>query len=261
MLSAIIDTGINIYEMANNLFGEKKIVEINNGGELFMTKDLLQEIGCELGDKTRGTLLETLINCFIDNPIDFGKNIAELMKQTKSIPDMILWNNFYLFLKDGNFDYDILRKLSERLEESGNQQEVATCIVYAINRVDDPRKAKYISWLTLSLINQQIEIDNYFRLIKSVENLVYADLIYLAENVENVRVDLECSKIDDFFANGLIYNVDGGYAYADKAYDLIEFGIRRGHRIRRPSQKSERQILAITTDEDIAALFNEQIDN
>lgn len=223
-----------------------------------MTKDLLQEIGYELGDKTRGTLLETLINCFINNPIDFGKNIAELMKQTKSIPDMILWNNFYLFLKDGNFDYDILRKLSERLEESGNQQEVATCIVYAINRVDDPRKAKYISWLTLSLINQQIEIDNYFRLIKSVENLVYADLIFLAENVENVRVDLECLKIDDFFANGLIYNVDGGYAYTDKAYDLVEHGIRRGHNIRRPIKKPDRQILTVATNDDVTEIMNKK---
>lgn len=65
-----------------------------------MNKDLLQEIGNELKDKTQGTLLEALINCFIKNPVDFGKNIIELMHQTKSIPDMILWNNFYLFLQE-----------------------------------------------------------------------------------------------------------------------------------------------------------------
>lgn len=220
-----------------------------------MNKDLLQEIGNELKDKTQGTLLEALINCFIKNPVDFGKNIIELMHQTKSIPDMILWNNFYLFLQEGNFDYDILRKLAVRLEESGNKQENATCIVYTINRVDDPRKAKFISWLTLSLINNEIDFDNYFRLVKTVENLVYADLIYISENVEKVTIDSGNIHIDDFLANGLIYSIDGGFAYTDKSYDLVEYGIQRGHNVRRPRKKQERQILAITTDEEIEAMF------
>lgn len=220
-----------------------------------MNKDLLQEIGNELKDKTQGTLLEALINCFIKNPVDFGKNIIELMHQTKSIPDMILWNNFYLFLQEGNFDYDILRKLAVRLGESGNKQENAACIVYTINRVDDPRKAKFISWLTLSLINNEIDFDNYFRLVKTVENLVYADLIYISENVEKVMIDSDNIHIDDFLANGLIYSIDGGFAYTDKSYDLVEYGIQRGHNVRRPRKKPERQILAITTDEEIEAMF------
>ncbi len=168
-----------------------------------MNKDLLQEIGSELKNNTKGTLLEALINCFVQNPVDFGKNIIELMHQTKSIPDMILWNNFYLFLQEGNFDYDVLRKLATRLEEGGNKQENATCIVYTINRIDDPRKAKFISWLTLSVINSEIDFDNFFRLIKAIDNLVYADLMYLSENVENVTIDSDNSHIDDFLANGI----------------------------------------------------------
>ena len=138
-----------------------------------MGKNLLQEVGKELMGKCERTLLEGLINCFIDNPIDFTKNLIELIHQTKSIPDMILWNNFYLFLQDGNFYYDILRRFAERLEESGNKQENATNIVYAINRIDDQRKAKYLSWLTLSLINNDIDFDDYFRLIKAVEKFDY----------------------------------------------------------------------------------------
>lgn len=224
-----------------------------------MNKNLLQEIGTELKDKTKETLLEALINCFIQNPVDFGKNVIELMHQTKSIPDMILWNNLYLFLQEGNFDYDILRKLADRLEESGNKQENAACIVYTVNRIDDPRKAKYISWLTLSVIDhdidQDIDFDKYFRLIKTIENLVYADLIYLSENVENVLIDLDSPHIDDFLANGLIYSIDGGFAYADKAYDLVEYGIKRGHSIRRPKKKPERQVLQMDTDVD--AIINE----
>lgn len=222
-----------------------------------MNKDLLQEIGAELKDKTKITLLEALINCFVQNPVDFGKNIIELMHQTKSISDMILWNNFYLFLQEGNFDYDILRKLAVKLEESGNKQENAACIVYTLNRIDDSRKAKYISWLTLSVIDKDFEFDMYFRLIKVIENLVYSDLIYLSENVENVIIDSSDAHIDDFLANGLIYSIDGGFAYTDKSYDLVEYGIRRGHSIRRPKEKPERQVLAVTTKDDIDEVFNE----
>lgn len=216
-----------------------------------MNRDLLQEIGTELKNNTKNTLLEALINCFIQNPVDFGKNIIEILHQTKSIPDMILWNNFYLFLQEGNFDYDVLRKLAVKLEESGNKKENATSIVYTVNRIDDPRKAKYISWLTLSVINNDMDFDKYFRLVKTIENFVYADLIYLSKNVENVTMDSSDSHVDDFLANGMIYTIDGGFAYTDKAYDLVEYAIKRGHSVRRPKEKPERQIIEIATDEDI----------
>ena len=216
-----------------------------------MNKDLLQEIGTELKNNTKTTLLEVLINCFVQDSVDFGKNIIELLHQTKSIPHMILWNNFYLFLQEGKFNYDVLRKLAVKLEESGNKIENATSIVYTINRIDDPRKAKYISWLTLSVIDNDMEFDKYFRLVKAVENFVYADLVYLSENVENVTIDSNNSHIDDFLANGMIYRIDGGFAYTDKAYDLVEYGIMRGHSVRRPEEKPERQILEMATDEDV----------
>lgn len=222
-----------------------------------MNKDLLQEIGTELKNNSKGTFLEALINCFVQNPVDFGKNVIELMHQTKSIPDMILWNNLYLFLQEGNFDYDLLRKLAVKLEESGNKQENAACIVYTVNRIDDPRKARFISWLTLSIINEKIDFDNYFRLIKVIENLVYTDLMYLSENVENVLIASNDVHIDDFLANGLIYSVDGGFAYTDKSYDLVEHGIRRGHSIRRPQKKPVRQVFAVETEDiDFNGLLN-----
>lgn len=88
-------------------------------------------------------------------------------------------------------------------------------------------------------------------MIKAIDNLVYAYLIYLSENVENVLIDANYPHIDDLLANVLIYSIDDGFAYADKSYDLVEYGIRRGHSIRRPKDKPERQVLARDTDEDI----------
>lgn len=213
-----------------------------------MTKDLLKEVGNELYEGTKETLFEALANCLLEEPLEFVKNIKELVKKTKSIPDTIFWSNFYLFLQKGNFNYDILRKLAARLEESGNKKENANRIIYAINRIDDSRKAKFISWLTLSVIHREIEFDNYFRLIKKVDNLVYEDLMYLSEQVENQKIDSEDTHIDEFLANGLIYRITGGFAYSVQAYDLIKYGIRRGNTVRYPEKMQERQIMETLVD-------------
>lgn len=52
--------------------------------------------------------------------------------------------------------------------------------------------------------------------------------------------------------------MDGGYAYTDKAYDLVEHGIRRGHNIRRPIKKPNRQILTVLTNDDITEIMNKK---
>lgn len=103
------------------------------------------------------------------------------------------------------------------------------------------------TWLTLSLINRAIEFDDYFRLIKAVENLICADLEYLVDEIVNIKINVQDIHIDDLLANGLVYNVDGGFAITDKAYDLVEYGIHRGHDVRRPKEKLERQIISVIT--------------
>lgn len=198
-----------------------------------------------------------IIEClhFIGNPEEFGEKVIALIKEARSIPDMILWTNLYYFLQEGDFDYGQLRKLSAKLEESGNRHDNAAHIVYTINKIDDPKKAGIISRLTQSVINSQIDLALYFRLIKAVDNMIYSDMQYLSENVEKTMIDSEDEHIDDFLANGLIYSIDGGFAYTDKSYDLVEYGISRGKSIRRPSQKPDRQILSVMPDADIDAMF------
>lgn len=57
-----------------------------------MNKDLLQEIGTELKNNTKTTLLEVLINCFVQDSVDFGKNIIEtLFNSIKSLMKSMKW--------------------------------------------------------------------------------------------------------------------------------------------------------------------------
>ena len=46
----------------------------------------------------------------------------------------------------------------------------------------------------------------------------------------------------------MIYSVEGGFAYANQAYDLVEYGIRRGDSIRHPDKMIERQTIESMTD-------------
>lgn len=39
---------------------------------------------------------------------------------------------------------------------------------------------------------------------------------------------LDDEHLDDFIVAGIMIGVDGGYAYTERAHDLMEFGIARG---------------------------------
>ena len=73
--------------------------------------------------------------------------------------------------------------------------------------------------------------------------------------MEKIRIDLKDAHIDDFLSNGLIYSIDGGYAYSDKAYNLVEYGIRRGDKIRRPEVAPGRQIFSVMQDNEMDKMF------
>ena len=197
----------------------------------------------EINKNSSESILEVLIGFFTRDPITFGEAIIRLLKEAKSIPDIIFWTNFSEFLKEGKFDDEKLRKLAAKLVEDGNNKDNATKIIYAINAIDEPSKAKYISWLTVAVIHDMMALDEYFRLIKVVSRLINSDLIFIADNVEKVLIDTNDCHVEDFLANGLLRSVDGGFAYSERAYNLVEYGIRYGHSVRRPEHIPDRQVV------------------
>lgn len=186
-------------------------------------------------NKTGETLLEALIGFFTKDPVKFGEAIGKILRDTKSIPDAMFWLNFQEFLQAGKFDEEKLRKLATKLNEDANNVANATRIINSIKDVDEPQKAKYLAWLTEALINGQIEINEYFRLLKIVPRLISADLIYLSKIVEVGQIEINDDRIEDFMANGLLMNIEGGYGFTNRAYNLVEYGINYGHSVKRPN--------------------------
>jgi len=51
-------------------------------------------------------------------------------------------------------------------------------------------------------------------------------------------------------------NSENGFVYTERAYDIIEFGIKLGHDIRRPKDKPLRLQLSFASDEDMDKIIN-----
>lgn len=137
-----------------------------------------------------------------------------------------------------------MRKLSERLEEYGNERENAISIIKAIDSVESEKKARHLANLTQSVINSEIDVKLYMRLIHVSKQLIEEDISFLATNITK-EMFVDNPHLDDFFAYGLIRGVDGGYVYTERAWDLVQYGISRGHDVNRPDEIPKRTVFAI----------------
>ena len=207
-----------------------------------------------LNQVSKIALLDDVIDIFFGSPTDKMKLIISKAQKAGRIRDLIYWNNFALFLREGNFDNEQLRKLSELLEEHGNKKMYAISIIKAIDDIDSEEKARCLANLTQSLINSEIVIRKYFRLINTTKRLTGDDLAFLSVHISRGKF-LEHEYLDDFLTDGLIRMVDAGYVYTETAWDLMEFDSLRGHDINRPSEIERSRIVSLDEGYD----FNDEV--
>ena len=187
--------------------------------------------------------LEIVIDVLWGGRTDRLKLLCKLLNEQHSICDMRFLHNYNLFLSEGNFDPKKLRKFSERLEEQGNKEEYAMMVLGVIDSIDSKYKARCIANLTQSVVNDEIDVKKYLRLMHTLKLLIEGDLTYLDRNIQGGTItDIE--NLDDYLTYGIIRPVNGGYAYTERAHDLIQFGIKRGHDYRRPSSIPQRDIFS-----------------
>ena len=115
--------------------------------------------------QNKSEILDLIIDVLFGGPSDKLKLLGDILLKDGRVSDLIFWHNFQMFLKEGNFDVAILRKLSERLEEHGNKKGYGIAIIKAIDDVESDEKARCLANLTQSVINSEITVENYFRVI------------------------------------------------------------------------------------------------
>lgn len=198
----------------------------------------------EVLKENKSTILDLIIDVLFGGSSDKLKLLGDIMLKEGRISDLIFWNNFQMFLKEGNFDVTILRRLSERLEEYGNKKGYGIAIIKAIDDVESDEKARCLANLTQSVINSEITVENYFRIIHTSKQLIREDLDFLSSNITKETL-LDNEHLDDYLVNGLIREVDGGYVYTERAWDIVEHGICRGHEVDRPNKIKERTVYSL----------------
>lgn len=214
--------------------------------------DELKEVMIPEGDN----ILEIITGFMTKDPAIFLKEIKKMMEKPICISDILFWNNFRNFIIEGKFNYNMIRRISEKLANEGDSRESAVKIVESIRKIDEPIKAKYIANLTNSLVNGLIDKVKYFRLVNVIGSLPGVDLLYVSEHIEYSGVVNDESPIEEFLAVGIMRIVKGGYAYTEKAYDLVEYGIRLGDDVSRPKEILPRLVMTEVTDQDIDDIIN-----
>lgn len=195
----------------------------------------------EVLKENKSTILDLIIDVLFGGPSDKLKLLGDIMLKDGRISDLIFWNNFQMFLKEGNFDVTILRRLSERLEEHGNKKGYGIAIIKAIDDVESDEKARCLANLTQSLINGKMTVEDYFRVIHTFKQLIREDLEFLSKDITK-ETFLDNEHLDDYLVNGLIRQVNGGYVYTERAWDIVEHGICKGHNMNRPDKIKEREV-------------------
>lgn len=188
--------------------------------------------------------LDILIDVFLGGSSDKLKLLKNILIADGRMSDIILYNNFCLFLKFGNFRPEDLRDLSVKLEEHGNKKSHALMIIKSIDDIESEEKARCLANLTQSVILSQIDINKYLRLIHTCKLLIAEDLKYIADNISGATI-LDDEHLDDYITYGIMRAVDGGYVYTERAHDLMEFGIARGHDYKRPAYIKERTVFGL----------------
>lgn len=198
--------------------------------------ETLKEVINECRKETGEGMFEAVVALFSRDYGDGIIAIKSIVKGIISVPDRLFWNNFTSFLEGLNYNEENLRKLSALLSENGTGQRDAERIIKSINDANSKSKARYIGCLTEALIQKQIAIELYFRLINTINNLTDEDLNYLSKNIDDRIIDINDERVEEFMNNSLVRNNDGELIYTKKAYDLVEFALIWPYGVNRPKE-------------------------
>lgn len=205
--------------------------------------------------------------------------IIDLIKKMRDFPSAVRDGIFFecleayiLNLNDYDskgkvFIEDNLRKMAVALaetspnEESGYEgdadrlHEYSKRVVKLLDDCGTVQKAVYLANISRAFAKHEFGKRVFFKLGQCVRMLTEEDLLFLKENIrEGTISDIE--YVDDFRGLGLMYEVDAGFAYSPKAFQLLKYALDYEGNVHIPEKFPERNVISFATDEDIDTLFN-----
>ena len=81
------------------------------------------------------------------------------------------------------------------------------------------------------------------------------DLLFLQENVKEGTIGGNGDYVDDFRGLGLMYEVDAGFAYSKKAFQLLKYALNYEGGMNIPEKFPERNVITTATEDEIKEMM------
>ncbi len=218
------------------------------------------------------------------DPVAALEMIKKLHNLPSAVRDGIFIENLQVFLLNScEYDSDkqefvdktltsFVRALAEVSpnEEAGyigdpdRLTEYAKRIVKMIDDCGTVQKSFYLACLARAVRAKFISSSEFFKFAHCIRNLTEEDLLFLKRNITRDVISDDVEYIDDFRALGLMKDVDGGFAYTERAFKLVKYSLDYEGHLELPEKYPDR-FRPITaepiSDEQIDALFSAKEDS
>lgn len=139
--------------------------------------------------------------------------------------------------------------------------EYAKRLIKLIDDCGTIQKSYYIACLARAVRAKYITASQFFKFSHCIRSLTEEDLLFLKNHIGKEVISTDDEYIDDYRALGLMKDVDGGFAYTERAFKVVKYALDYEGNLELPDSYPER-FTPITaqgiSDEAIEALFNER---
>lgn len=161
------------------------------------------------------------VDAFNDSPTAIHHLFNIIVGVSSNTRDAIFFLNLYKFLKGLNLDAERQEFLREVLTDDKGTYTNTRRLLQCIERIETETKMDYIINATLSLLDKNIAISDYFRICQAITNTLDEDLVFLKDNIldgKKIRKELPYSlELQGLLTSGLMYQtllrINGGQGY------------------------------------------------
>lgn len=220
-----------------------------------------------------------ILDAFSLDPVAAIDFIKEVKKLPSTLRDGIFFECFEAYILNLNeYDYkkkvfieDNLKKMAISLAEASPNQEAdydgdpnklheySKRIVKLIDDCGTVQKAVYLANISRAFAKQEIDKRLFFKLGQCIRMLTEEDLLFLKHSVTKGTVSGNGDYVDDFRGQGLMYEVDAGFAYSKRAFQLLKYALDYEGTVCIPEKFPERNVMTAMTEDEIDEIWNETI--
>jgi hypothetical protein len=162
--------------------------------------------------------LEWFDSCPILNNIPVIKTAYSVLKTARNVSDYIFREKLIAFLEGTKSYADVMTDFPDLFTNAKLQSRIGVNMLVIIDQTDSIDKATLIGKLFCECVMEEANIEEFYRLCKILEKVIYEDLVYLQKFEQ--RETIICSQndlapehiLDALFSSGLLANMgfDGG---------------------------------------------------